>query len=124
MSLALYFAACLIVALAIAHSYLGDRYILIRLARHGDLPKTLGSAEYTIRALRLVWHLVSVAWLVFAAILILLAHPPVAPSTLGLVIGCTFLGHFALVLAGSRGKHLSWPLFLAIGVIAIYATRV
>ncbi|MDZ4164351.1 MAG: hypothetical protein U1C55_04420 [Smithellaceae bacterium] len=123
MQTALYFAAFLLVAVGIAHSYLGERYILIRLFRREDLPKLFGSPEFTIRTLRFAWHVTSVAWWGFAAILFLLAHPPATSSAVGLVIGCTFLAHFAIALAGSRGKHLSWPVFLAIGIIIIYATR-
>jgi hypothetical protein len=123
MELALYFAALLIVAVGVAHSYLGERYILIRLFRRDDLPKLFGSAEFTTRTLRFAWHLSSVAWLGFAAILALLAHAPTKPSSIGLVVGCTFLAHSAIALAASRGRHLSWPVFLAIGIIAIYATR-
>ena len=122
MSLALYVAAALVVVVAIVHSYLGERRIFMRLSGREDLPKILGSARFTFTALRMVWHFVSVTWLVLAVILVLLAHPPVAPRTLGLVIGWTFIAHFVVVLAASRGKHLSWPVFLAIGVIAIYAT--
>lgn len=123
MQLALYIAAALIVTVAIAHSYLGERYILVRLFRRNDLPKLLGSTDFTVRTLRFAWHVTSVAWLGLAAILVVLAHPPATSSTLGLIIGCTFLIHFAIVLIASRGKHLSWPLFLMIGIIAIYATR-
>jgi hypothetical protein len=45
----------LIVAVAIAHSYLGERYILIRVFRHADLPKLFGNAEFTCRTLRFAW---------------------------------------------------------------------
>lgn len=122
-SIALYVAAVLTVSVGIAHSYLGERYILQRLFRRGDLPKTFGSAEFTTRTLRFAWHLTSVAWLGFAAILALLAHPPAEPSTLGLVIGCTFLAHFGVTAFASHGKHLAWPVFLVIGIIAMVATR-
>ena len=123
MQTALYFAAFLMVAVGIAHSYLGERYILIRLFRRENLPMLFGSPKFTIRTLRFAWHVTSVAWWGFAAVLVLLAHPPVRSSAVGLVIGCTFLAHFGIALAGSRGKHLSWPVFLAIGIIVIYATR-
>ena len=48
----LYVAAFLIVAVGIAHSYLGERYILIRLFRRENLPELFGSAGFTIRTLR------------------------------------------------------------------------
>ena len=123
MEILLYIAAFLAVAIGIAHSYLGEQYILTRLFRRDDLPKLFGSAEFTIRTLRFAWHLTTVAWWGFAAILILLANHSVNSRTIGLVIGCTFLVHFAIALLGSRGKHLSWLVFLAIGILAIYATR-
>lgn len=119
----LYVAAFLLVAVGIAHSWLGERYILIRLFRRGHLPQIFGSSEFTIRTLRFAWHLTSVAWLGFAALLILLASPPVTSSAIGLVIGCTFLVHCAIALVGSRGRHLSWPIFLAVGILVLYATR-
>lgn len=123
MQTALYFAAFLLVTVGIAHSYLGERYILMRLFRRNDLPKLFGNSEFTIRTLRFAWHITSVAWWGYAVILVLLARPAATSSAVGLVIGCTFLAHSAIALAGSRGKHLSWLIFLAIGIIAIYATR-
>ena len=120
----LYLAAFLATAIGIAHSYLGERYILIRLFRRDDLPKLFGSSEFTIRTLRFAWHVTTIAWWGFAVILVVLANASVPTgSAIGLVIGCTFLVHFAIALVGSRGKHYSWPVFLAIGILAIYATR-
>ncbi len=119
----LYLASFLLVAIAIAHSYLGERYILIRLFKRDNLPKTFGSTEFTVRTLRFAWHVTSVAWLGFAAILLSLANPLIEPSTIGGVIGLTFLAHFLIALVGSRGRHLSWPVFLVIGILAIYATN-
>ena len=119
----LYLAAILTIGIGIAHSYLGERYILTRLFRRDDLPKLFGSADFTIRTLRFAWHITTIAWWGFAAILVLLAHPPLSVSVVGTVIGCTFLAHFAVAISCSRGKHLAWTVFLAIGVFAIYATR-
>ena len=123
MAIHLYLAAILVIGIGIAHSYLGERYILMRLFRRGDLPKLFGSDDFTVRTLRLAWHLTTVAWWGFAAILILLANPPVDASAVGFVIGTTFVLHFAIAIYGSRGKHLSWLVFLAIGVLTIFATR-
>jgi hypothetical protein len=123
MNTLLYIAASLVVAVGIAHSYLGERYILVRLFRRGDLPKILGSAAFTARTLRFAWHITSIAWLGLAGVLVVLANPPAGSAALGLVVGCTFLAHAVVALVGSRGRHLSWPVFLAIGILAIYATR-
>lgn len=123
MQLALYFAAALTVVLGIAHSYLGERYILMRLFRRPDLPKLFGSTDFTVRTMRFAWHLTTLAWWGFAAILIQLAHRPPTAVILGAIIGGVFLVHAAVTLFGSRGRHLAWPVFLAIGLISIYATR-
>ncbi len=61
MAALLYFAAFLSVALGIAHSVLGERYILTRLFRRADLPKLFGSSEFTVRTLRFAWHITTVA---------------------------------------------------------------
>ena len=123
MAIYLYLAALLVFGIGIAHSYLGERYILMRLFRREDLPKLFGSDDFTVRTLRLAWHLTTVAWWGFGAILILLANPPVNVSTVGFVIGTTYILHFDIAIYGSRVKHLYWLVFLAIGVIAMYATR-
>jgi hypothetical protein len=117
----LYAAAALIVLVAIAHSYLGERYILMRLFRRGQLPHLFGGPEFTRRTLRFAWHITSLAWLGLAAALVALAAPQVRTSTLVLVIGATFLAHFAVALLASRGRHASWAVFLAIGLLCVYA---
>ena len=119
----LYLAALLLVAISIVHSYLGERYILIRLFKRDNLPKLFGSTEFTAQTLRFAWHLTSVAWFGFAAILVCVANPAIEPKTIGQIIGITFLAHFLIALVGSRGRHLSWPVFLIIGILAIYATN-
>jgi hypothetical protein len=55
----LYAAAALIALLGLAHSVLGEQYILIRLFRR-DLPKLFGGPEFTWRTLRFAWHLTTV----------------------------------------------------------------
>lgn len=116
-------AAALVVALGLAHSWLGERYILQRLFRRADLPRLFGSDEFTRRTLRFAWHVTSVAWLGLAAVLVLLRRPPLSASALGLAVGLAFLVQGVIALAGSRGRHLSWPVFLAVGLLAIFATR-
>lgn len=112
-------AAVLTVAVGIAHSYLGERLILIPLFRT-QLPKVLGSSGTTRRVLRFAWHLTSIAWWGFAALLYLLAAgegPPLRSTTLT-VIAVTFAIH-ALITGGmSRGRHFAWIVFLAIAVLS------
>ncbi|KRC30570.1 hypothetical protein [Acidovorax sp. Root217] len=66
-------AAALIWLTGLAHSFLGERYILIRLLRREDsLPKVLGSTAFTAGTLRFAWHLTTVAWWALAYLVFLL----------------------------------------------------
>jgi hypothetical protein len=112
MNAALTVAVVLIIAVAAAHSYLGERYILIRLFRRPDLPQLFGSDVFTRQTLRFAWHLTTVAWLGFAAMLWVLGRPS-AQSAIR-VVSIVFLLSALLAFAGSRGRHLSWMVFLAI----------
>ena len=51
----------LLLIIGIIHSYLGEKYILIRLFRREDLPKLLGGDWFTKRVLRFGWHLTTLA---------------------------------------------------------------
>ncbi|MCB1056925.1 MAG: hypothetical protein KDD11_15600 [Acidobacteria bacterium] len=121
MTIALTVAALVLVGVAAAHSYLGERYILIRLFRRDQLPKLFGGTEFTRRTLRFAWHLTSLAWLGFAAILVLLARGPLEAAAVGGVVGGTFLVHGLVVLLASRGRHLAWIPFLLVGVLTLLA---
>ena len=121
MSIALNIAALLLVLVGIAHSYLGERYILIRLFRSENLPKLFGGTQFTTRTLRFAWHVTSIAWLGFSAILIHLSHGAISRQVVAMVVGITFLATGVVALVGSRGKHLSWPFFLIIGIISLWA---
>lgn len=66
MSPAAVVGAALALGVGAAHSYLGERYILIRLFRRPDLPHLFGSDLFTRRTLRFAWHLTTLAWWGFA----------------------------------------------------------
>ncbi len=114
-------AAFFALAVGLAHSALGERYILIRLFRRNDLPKLFGGPEFTIRTLRFAWHITTVAWWGFGAILILLAQQSFSFQHLSLVLAVTFLVTGAITLLFSRGRHLAWLVFLFIGGVCLYA---
>ena len=120
--ISLYIAAGLAIAIGIAHSWLGERYILQRLFRRSTLPPLFGGEEFTRNTLRFAWHVTSIAWWGFAALLIVMAGGPPTLQMLGVIIGATFLVHFVITLVASRGRHFAWPVFLAIGLLTIYAT--
>jgi len=122
---ALAVAATLTVLLAAAHSYLGERYILIRLFRRGDLPKLFGGTRFTQDTLRLAWHITSVAALGFAGLLLALAlpGPPMEPWVHGWIIGATFAACGLVALVGSGGRHLSWIVFFSIAALTFWVFR-
>ncbi len=57
-----YLAAALMFVTGFAHSYLGERYLLMRLFKRDNLPKLLGDTAFTTGTLRFVWHLTTVVW--------------------------------------------------------------
>lgn len=121
MKLLLYFSALLFAVLAVMHSYLGERFVLMRIFRVSTLPKLSGSTLYMQRILRLAWHVTSVAWLGLASLVFMLADPPLDTRAVSAAVGITALVSFVIVLVGSRGKHVAaWLMFLIICAITLY----
>ncbi|MGB4115047.1 MAG: hypothetical protein WBK51_00700 [Polaromonas sp.] len=114
-------AAVLMFVTGIAHSYLGERYILIRLFKRDDLPKIFGSTAFTTGTLRFVWHLTTVAWWGLAWLILIAAGGAVSKDQVLGVIGVVALVSAAFPLYFTRGKHLSWLVFLLIGVLVMLA---
>ena len=117
----LYLAAFLAFAVGLAHSILGERYILVRLLRQDTLPPLFGGTTFTARTLRFAWHLTTVAWWGLAALLVLLAGRAISFRNVSAVLAATFLLTGAVTFIVSRGRHLAWIVFLAIGGISLYA---
>jgi len=113
-------AAVLTITIGVIHSVLGERYILIRLFRQ-PLPKLFGSDTFTRKTLRFAWHITTIAWFGFAALLILLHLERATPSAMLIAIASTFAVTGLVALLASRGKHLSWIVFGAISVLCFYA---
>lgn len=123
-NIALNIAAILAVTLGIAHSYLGERYILTRLFRVQGLPKLFGDTKFTTRTLRFTWHITTIAWWGFAAIFLQLAHGRASTSSISFAVGITFIATGIITLTISRASHLSWPFFQLIGSIALYVATI
>lgn len=113
-------AAVLVIAIGVIHSYLGEKYILMRLFRQ-PLPKLFGDDTFTKRTLRFVWHLLTVAWFGLAALLILLSLGELSTSNVLNVIGVTFVVTALTAFVASRGKHLSWIVFGAVATLCYIA---
>jgi len=112
----LFIASSLAALVGVAHSYLGERYILMRLFRRADLPRLLGSDVFTKRTLRFAWHLTSIAWVGAAVSLWVLGR---GDATGGIrVVSATFFVTGVATAAGSGGRHFAWPVFLAIAIAA------
>lgn len=111
-------AAVLAVLTAVAHSVLGERYILIPLFRREDLPRLLGSEWLTKRALRFTWHLASVAWWGFAALLSIFAGDRGSKDAVLQVITATALCSAVFTAAATNGRHPGWIAFLVVAVLA------
>ncbi|MEW6982121.1 hypothetical protein AAD001_05670 [Colwelliaceae bacterium 6471] len=112
----------LLVIIGIVHSYLGEKYLLIRLFRRENLPKLLGSDWFTKRVLRFAWHLTTLAWWGFAAILYVLSTPSEnVKGEILVIISVVFVLSGIVSLLFSRGKHLSWLFFFTIAATSYYA---
>ncbi len=122
MSIAYALAAVLCFGVGLAHSVLGERYILIRLFRRSDLPKLFGGTEFTARTLRFAWHLTTIAWWGAAVMFFRMAQGPMSSLWTSRILAGIFLTSAVVALIGSRGRHLAWPVFLVIGVIALYGS--
>jgi uncharacterized BrkB/YihY/UPF0761 family membrane protein len=115
MNVPLVIAAGLAALLGLAHSYLGERYILVRLFRRGNLSDLFRRAEFTKRTLRLAWHITTVLALGFAMLLVVLASSDrEAVRTTVQIISATFAVSGVLALVLSRARHLSWIVFFTI----------
>jgi hypothetical protein len=120
MSLVLTSAAFLAVAIGVAHSWLGERYLVSRLVRLENLPRIGGSRSFTRHTIRFAWHLTTVAWVGMAGVLIALSGSPhAAPASRPILItvSATFLVSALLSAVGARMRHFSWLVFLAIGLL-------
>lgn len=111
-------AALLAILVGVAHSALGERYILIRLFRRQDLPALFGSDWFTRRTLRFAWHITTITWWGLAAILLILGGEEGRTETLVLRIIAMIFASSALIAAlASRGRHLAWVVFVAIAAL-------
>lgn len=108
-------AALLLILCGLVHSVLGERYILIRLFKRDNLPHLFGSDHFTKGTLRFAWHITSLAWFGFAALLLLLPESKVVVLTVSLVFALSSI--FSLYY--TKGKHLSWLVFFAISALTL-----
>jgi len=117
----LYIGSFLAFFIGAVHSFLGEKYILIRLFRREDLPKLLGSDWFTKRVLRFAWHITTIAWWGFASIMYLLTRPSEnLKQELLLVTALVFLLSGLFSAGFTKGKHISWVVFWGISAVCLY----
>ena len=115
------FAAALCFIIGSIHSYLGERYILIRLFRKSTLPPIFGSDVFTRRTLRFAWHLTTVAWWGFGCLLLVVSYESYdLRSMVLLVVWGVFFINGAIVLIASKGIHMSWVVFWTIAALVAF----
>lgn len=114
----LHTAATLIALLALVHSVLGERAIIIRLLRRDDLPKLFGSDTFTKQTLRYIWHLVTVLALGMAWLLVQIADGA-PPTAVVRTLAGTLFASAALAVVVTRGRHLSWVIMVMAGIICM-----
>ena len=113
--------ALLLVFIGCIHSYLGEKYLLIRLFKRDNLPKLLGSDWFTKRVLRFAWHLTTLAWWGFAAILYFLSQPSDnIRCEILMTTAVVFVLSGIISLLFTRGKHLSWLFFFVIAATSFF----
>lgn len=105
--------------MGVGHSYLGERYILIRLFHRGNLPTLSGGTGYTQQILRFAWHLTSILFWGFAAILALMAWQALQFQNIAAVLAATFFLCGLLTLVATKGKHLAWLVFWLVAGVCL-----
>ena len=116
-----YTAAALLAAIGLVHSVLGERYVIKRLAGTEGLPRlVLGGKELMVPVLRFAWHLTTIAWFGMAAILVLMARESLSIASAAHAVAATFLLSAVIAGVASSGRHYSWIVFLAVGVMALF----
>lgn len=109
-------AALLIFLLGAAHSWLGERKLIGPLLSPERRVGLLERSVFARRVLRFAWHLTTLAWWGFAALLWAQAKFPLEQqgrATLTIIATTFFISGFATLIV-SRGRHLAWPVFFII----------
>ena len=117
----LFLAAILTIAIGIVHSWLGERRLIGPLLSPEGGQGILANSTFARQVLRFAWHLTTLAWWGIAAMLAVLAWSPLDGQGRALlpIIAATFLLTGGTILIVSRGRHLAWPVFVAIAGLSL-----
>ena len=113
----LFAAAAATLLTAFVHSYFGERRLIGPLVASNAGVMAIPLAK---QVLRFAWHLTALLWI---GQVFLLLRAASAPSHLdrGLIggVGILYLVAGASDAILTRGRHIGWPLLLAIGIFAL-----
>lgn len=108
----IWIAVALLVVVAIAHSVLGEKFLISPLIASSDWRLPVLSRAYANRLLRFAWHLTTIAWVGLA---IALAGVPI-----DYVFAAVALGSAAWILVMLPG-HVAWPALLTAGLLVLWS---
>jgi len=105
-------AAITIAIIGLAHSIMGEKQVISALHGKTDI------RPYTIRLIRVSWHLITLLWFAIAAHLVAMHIWPGQERRSFLIIMIAVFGFSAvLALIASKGRHLSYVGFGAATVL-------
>ncbi len=120
-SASLLLAAVLAFGVGLAHTVLGERWLLGPLLAPGRRQGMLEKSAIARQTLRFAWHITTIAWWGPAAMLVWLSRQPLDPTgrAFVLIFAVMFVVTGLTTLVVSRGRHLAWPVFLAIAGLSL-----
>lgn len=117
-------AGVLTVSIGLIHSWLGERRLIGPLLAVGRRQGMLEGSVFARQVLRFAWHLTTLAWWGFGALLADLSLDTIdvhSRSILG-IVAMTFFVTGMAILVSSRGRHLAWPVFFLIAALTLAPT--
>ncbi len=118
-AVAIYLCAALMIITAGVHSILGERRLISPLLKQRD---GVLKSELARFLLRVVWHMMSVAFGIIAIGLVASVDGVGASRRALLAATAIGIGGAGVLDAiGSRGRHIGWPMLVLIGVLALLA---
>jgi hypothetical protein len=115
-------AAVLLLAIGVVHSWLGERRLIGPLLAPDRRSGMLANSDRARKVLRFAWHLTTLTWWSLAAILLALAATPLTRQgmTILLIIATLSALSGLTILIVGRGRHLAWPVFLAVAGLTLW----
>ncbi len=118
MNAPLFIAGMLAFAIGVVHSALGEKYVVVPLC--GENCPPLGKSRTFMRQIiRFGWHLTTVLFWGFAALLINMSLASRGILTARAIVGWTFFAAAVVSVVGTKGKHYSWVVFAVIAGLVL-----